>query len=281
MSGTLYVVGTPIGNLDDFSPRAKETLNLVDFIAAEDTRVTIKLLNRFGIKKPLISYHEHSQSNRDMQIIKKILDGKSAAIVSDAGMPCISDPGEKLVRLCKENSIEVKVIPGPTAAIAALCISGLDSSRFTFCGFLSTNRKNKLDRISELKNLKHTLIFYEAPHKLKSTLSDLLSELGNRKIAIVKELTKIHESVLTTTLLDAVNHFNQEGVSPKGEHVLVVEGASNNEDACPKQSFEETVQLAKELVLKGAKPTDAAKQAAFLTNYKKSDIYKALILKDD
>lgn len=278
LSGILYVVGTPIGNLGDFSQRAIETLSNVDFVAAEDTRVTIKLLNKFNIKKPLISYHEHSKSQRANQIIAKLLDGENAAIVSDAGMPCISDPGEKLIDLCIENNIDIKIVPGPTAVISALCLSGLNASRFAFYGFLSTNRKSRLDTLLEVKNLPLTLIFYEAPHKLISTLKDLLKYLGNRKITLAKELTKIHENFQRTTIAGALKFFDETEKSPKGEYVLIVEGdkVSNNLDSS--STLTEAVDFAKNLIKEGFKPVDAAKQAAKITNHKKNEIYNLLIL---
>ena len=277
MSGTLYIVGTPIGNLGDFSQRAKEILDSVDFIAAEDTRVTIKLLNKFNLKKPLISYHEHSTSQRASQIIARLLDGENAAIVSDAGMPCISDPGEKLVKVCAENNIETTVIPGPNAAICALCLSGLNTSRFAFYGFLSTNRKSRIETLLELKNLPLTLIFYEAPHKLISTLKDLLNFLGDRKISIVKELTKMHENVLRTTISSAVDFFVKSAKNPKGEYVLIVEGAENVENLEVKSTLDEALNFAKGLINQGFRAVDAAKQAAKITNHKKSEIYNLLL----
>lgn len=278
LSGILYVVGTPIGNLGDFSQRAIDTLNSVDFIAAEDTRVTIKLLNKFNIKRPLISYHEHSKSQRTDQIISKLLDGDNAAIVSDAGMPCISDPGEKLIDICIENNIDVKIVPGPTAAVSALCLSGLNTSRFAFYGFLSTNRKSRLDTLLELKNLPLTLIFYEAPHKLISTLKDLLKHLGDRKITLAKELTKIHENFQRTTISGALNFFDETGKSPKGEYVLIVDGAKATNNLDNSSTLTEAVDFAKNLVKEGFKPVDAAKQAAKITNHKKNEIYSLLIL---
>lgn len=278
MSGILYVVGTPIGNLGDFSQRAIETLNSVDFIAAEDTRVTIKLLNKFNIKKPLISYHEHSKSQRANQIIGKLLEGENAAFVSDAGMPCISDPGEKLIDMCIENSIDIKIVPGPTAVISALCLSGLNTSRFAFYGFLSTNRKSRLDTLLEVKNLPLTLIFYEAPHKLISTLKDLLKHLGDRKITLAKELTKIHENFQRTTISGALKFFDELGTSPKGEYVLIVDGAKATNTVNSSSTFTEAVEFAKSLIKEGFKPVDAAKQAAKITNNKKNEIYSLLIL---
>ena len=199
MSGILYVVGTPIGNLSDFSPRAVETLAKVDFIAAEDTRVTLKLLNHFDIKKEMVSYYEHNKRQRGEIICQRILNGENCAIVTDAGMPAISDPGEDLVALCYELGIEVQSVPGPTAFATALAISGLPTGRFTFEGFLSVNKKSRREHLEEVKDEKRTMIFYEAPHKLIYTLNDMHKVFGNRNIALVRELTKIHEQVLHFT----------------------------------------------------------------------------------
>ena len=275
MAGILYVVGTPIGNLSDFSPRAVETLQQVDFIAAEDTRVTLKLLNHFGIKKSMVSYYEHNLRQRGEQIIQRILAGENCAIVSDAGMPCISDPGEDLVRLCAEYQIETRVVPGPSAVISALCVSGLVTSRFSFEGFLSTNKRSRLEHLTSIRKDTHTLIFYEAPHKLLSTLKDLYETLGDRKISLVKEITKLHESVNRTTLAQAVQYYTEN--TPKGEFVLVLEGAVIAENNEEEMTLEQAVQLAKELMEQGHRPSDAAKEAAKLTQFKKPEIYKQLI----
>lgn len=277
MAGKLYVVGTPIGNLSDFSPRAAETLEAVDFIAAEDTRVTLKLLNRFSIKKPLISYYEHNLREKGKQIIDRILAGEDCAVVSDAGMPCISDPGEDLVRLAAAAEIEVIVIPGPSAAISALCVSGLPTSRFSFEGFLSTNRKNRMEHLDRIKQDTHTLIFYEAPHKLLSTLQDMLAVLGNRRIALARELTKIHEEVRRTTLSEAAAYYTEN--SPKGEFVLVIEGAEKPEAAA--FTLEDAVSLAKQLAAGGMKPSDAAREAAATTGFKKAEVYKGMLSTDN
>lgn len=269
----LYVVGTPIGNLNDMSVRAVNTLKEVDFIAAEDTRVTIKLLNHFEIKKTMVSYHEHNIRERSEYIVSRILNGESCAIVSDAGMPCISDPGEDLVRVCAESGIDVKVIPGPSAVISGLAISGLKTSRFTFEGFLSTGKTSRIKHLTSLKDEERTIIFYEAPHKLIHTLRDLLEYLGDRKISIARELTKIYEEVVRTTLSEAVKLY--KGKLPKGEFVLIVEGKSP--EKIVEISLEEAVIIAKGLVDGGMKTTDAAKQAAKNTNHKKSDIYSKII----
>lgn len=269
----LYVVGTPIGNLSDMSERAKEVLNEVDFIAAEDTRVTLKLLNAFGIKKPMISYFEHNIRERGEEIIAKILGGEDCAIVTDAGMPCISDPGEDLVKLCYQNGIEVVVIPGPSAVVSALAISGQSTKRFTFEGFLSTVKKQRKEHLESLKTERRTMIFYEAPHKLKATLFDMLEYFGDREISLCRELTKIHEQVIRTTLSDAVKMY--EETNPKGEFVLVISGAEEIKET-EEVTIEKAVEMAKKLILDGARPTDACKQVAGVTGYKKSEIYNLL-----
>ena len=276
MPGTLYVVGTPIGNLGDFSPRGAEILSQADFIAAEDTRVTLKLLNYLGIKKPMVSYYEHNLRERGEQIVSRILAGETCAVVSDAGMPCISDPGEDLVRLCAQNGVNVYVVPGPSAAISALCVSGLNTSRFSFEGFLSTNKVSRNEHLNQVKGSQNTLIFYEAPHKLLSTLRDMLRTLGDRKIALCKELTKLHEQVFRTTLSQAVEHYTQN--PPKGEFVLVVEGAAPREEA---MTLDGAVALAREILAGGTKPADAARQAAAVSGFKKAEIYKRLIREEE
>lgn len=273
MSGKLYVVGTPIGNLGDFSPRAVEALAKADFIAAEDTRVTMKLLNHFDIKKETVSYFEHNKRQKGELICQRILAGESCAIVTDAGMPAISDPGEDLVRLCYEAGIIVESVPGPTAFATALAVSGMPSGRFTFEGFLSVNKKSRREHLEEIKDEKRTLIFYEAPHKLVNTLQDLYKILGNRKIAIVRELTKLHEEIIRTTLEKAGSLYTDK--SPKGEFVLIIEG--KNEEKITKITLEDAVMQAKDLVDKGMSINNAAKETAAKTPFKKGDIYKALI----
>ncbi len=272
MNGKLYVVGTPIGNLGDWSPRAIETMKNVDFIAAEDTRVTLKLLNHFGIKKEMVSYYEHNKRERGEMIIERIQNGESCAIVTDAGMPAISDPGEDLVRLCHENGIAVESVPGPTAFATALAIAGMNTGRFTFEGFLSVTKKSRRAHLEELVDEKRTMVFYEAPHKLTATLGDMLQYFGNRHIAIVREITKIHEEVQRTTLADAFERYSTE--KPKGEIVLIIEGkkAEMNET-----TLEDAVEQARALVDGGMSINDAAKEIAKNTPFKKSDIYKSLI----
>ena len=274
MSGKLYVVGTPIGNLSDFSPRAREVLSAVDFVAAEDTRVTQKLLNFFDIKKPLISYFEHNRREKGKVIVSRILTGETCAVVTDAGMPCISDPGQDLVYLCHENGIPVESVPGPTAFATALAVSGMESGRFTFEGFLSTNKPSRKEHLEELRNETRTMIFYEAPHKLKATLKDMYEYFGDREIAIVKELTKIHETVMRTSLKGAVEYFEVE--NPRGEYVLILGGAEKQKEKQP-VTFEQAVSLAKELVEKGMGVSEASKTVAADTGFKKSLIYKELL----
>ena len=274
MAGKLFVVGTPIGNLSDFSPRAIKTLSECDFIAAEDTRVTVKLLNHFDIRTPMISYYEHNKRSKGDIIIKRILDGENCAIVTDAGMPAISDPGEDLVDLAHKNGITVESVPGPTAFATAMAISGINSGRFTFEGFLSVNKQSRREHLEEVKCEKRTMIFYEAPHKLAATLRDMYNAFGDRNIAIIKELTKLHESVERTTLSQASEKYGED-TSIKGEFVLIIEGARLEEQ--PELSFEDAVELAKKLVENGTGMNDAAKQLAKDTGFKKSDIYKALL----
>lgn len=279
MSGILYVVGTPIGNLGDMSPRAVETLENVDFIAAEDTRVTLKLLNHFGIKKPMVSYFEHNKHQRGEIICRRILNGENCAIVTDAGMPCISDPGELLVKQCEEYGIEVKAVPGPSAVISALAISGLPTGRFTFEGFLSVNKKSRMEHLESVKNETRTMIFYEAPHKLNATLRDMLGAFGNRSIAIVRELTKIHEEVIRTTLEQAVERYSEAPL--KGEIVLVIDGAKpvdNNKVYTEEEAADLAIVLAAE---EDISLSEASKKAAKETGIKKGIIYKLATERDE
>lgn len=273
MSGRLYVVGTPIGNLSDFSPRAVETLKSVDFIAAEDTRVTVKLLNRFDIHTPMVSYHKYNSIERGEEICSRLLSGESCAIVTDAGMPCISDPGEPLVKSCGEMGIEVCAVPGPTAAMSALAISGLPTGRFTFEGFLSVNKLSRREHLNSLVKERRTMIFYEAPHKLPNTLTDMNAAFGDRRISIVRELTKIHEQVIRTTLREAAEKYTDGSL--KGELVLVIEGAAEKEEKT--ETLEDAVELARQRIDSGMSASSAAKEAAEITGFKKGEIYKALI----
>ena len=272
MSGILYIVGTPIGNLDDITVRQLRTLEEADFICAEDTRVTLKLLNRFEIKNKLISFHEHSSPAEAQRIMERLISGENGAVVTDAGMPCISDPGEVLVKLCSEQGIDVKVVPGPTAMASAAALSGMKISRFTFEGFLPVPKKERSERLELLRNETAVMIFYEAPHKLRSTLDDLAEVFGgDRKIAVCRELTKLHEETLRTDLSGAVSHF--AATEPKGEFVLVIEGKQETQEEI---SIEEAVEQVKALIDMGEKPTDACKAVAKETGFKKGELYAAL-----
>ena len=273
--GKLYVVGTPIGNLGDLSDRAKSTLKSVDFIAAEDTRVTLKLLNKFDIKTPLISYHEHNKSEKGTEIMNEIISGKNCALVTDAGMPAISDPGEDLVRLCRENGVEVESVPGPTAFATAMAISGMPSCRFTFEGFLSVTKRTRFEHLNSIKNEKRTMIFYEAPHKLRATLKDLYHTLGDRDIAICRELTKIHEEVTRTTLQKAAKEIYEQA-RPVGEFVLIIAGKPDEQEDIA-YTLEDAVNSAQNYMEEGMSASNAAKAAALDTGIKKGDIYKRLI----
>ncbi len=272
MPGKLFVTGTPIGNLSDFSPRAVEVLKACDFIAAEDTRVTLKLLNHFGIKKPLTSYYEHNKDQKQDTILSRIMSSENCVLVSDAGMPAISDPGMELVNACHEHGISVVSVPGPTAFATALAISGMDNGRFTFEGFLSVNKKSRRQHIDEIRAERRTMIFYEAPHKLSTTLKDLYEALGERNIAIVREITKIHEEVIRTTLSQAVIDYPDNNL--KGELVLIIEGAK--ESAKEEITLDDAKKLALSFVDAGMSKNDAAKMAAKQSGLKKSDIYKLL-----
>lgn len=272
-SAACYVVGTPIGNLDDCSVRMVETLRRVDFIAAEDTRVTIKLLNHFDIKKPMLSYFAHNETQRGEEIVRRIQAGESCALVSDAGMPVISDPGESLVARCVEADIPVYVVPGPTALISALALSGLPAGRFTFEGFLTVNRKNRREHLLSLTEEPRTMIFYEAPHKLRRTLSDMYEVFGDRRIALARELTKLHEEVEHTTLSKAyASYRNRE---PRGEFVLVIDGAPKT--LKPELGLEDAAALARELMESGNTPSEAARQAVKGTGLKKNEVYRMLM----
>ncbi len=271
MSGKLYVVGTPIGNLGDFSPRAVKTFEEVDFIAAEDTRVTVKLLNHFEIKKPMVSYYEHNKAQKSSHIISRLLDGEDCALVTDAGMPAISDPGTDLVALCHEHGIDVVSVPGPSAIITAAAISGMDIGRFTFEGFLTGNKPKRREHLEEVKDERRTMIFYEAPHKLAATLRDMLEFFGDRNIAIIKELTKIHENVEHTTLSEASEKY--AGVKLKGEYVLIIEGKKKADVTCEEI---DGISLARTYLSEGMSSSEAAKRAAKESGMKKGDIYKAL-----
>ena len=274
MAGCLYIVATPIGNLGDISRRCVETLQSVDFIAAEDTRVTVKLLNHLGIKKPMVSYFEHNKVESGARIVERLLAGESCALVTDAGTPGISDPGEDLVALCVQNQIKVVSIPGCCALISALAVSGLKTGRFTFEGFLSTSKKSRAAHLESLKDEQRTMVFYEAPHKLRSTLADMAAAFGGeRRIALCRELTKVHEEILRMTLKEAVDYYAEN--TPRGEFVLVIEGARPAEKA--DLSLEEALERIEELREEGMSLKDAVKKCAEETGLQKNELYKAAL----
>lgn len=275
MAGILYLVATPIGNLGDFSPRAVQTLREADFIAAEDTRVSVKLLNRFAIKKPLVSYHEHNRASAGQVILNRLLGGESCALVTDAGTPAISDPGEDLVRLCGENGVTVQAVPGCCAAICALAVSGLPTGRFTFEGFLSANRKERRARLQELASEERTMVFHEAPHKLRATLGDMLEILGDRPAALCREMTKLHEQTLRTTLAGAAALYQTE--EPRGEYVLVIGGAPRQEG--PRVTLEEGTAQVLRLREDGLRLKEAVRQVAAQTGLNKNELYSAALQK--
>ena len=274
---TLYLVGTPIGNLSDMSERAKKVLCEVDFIAAEDTRNSLRLLCAYGIKKELVSYHEHNRRASGERIIERLLGGESCALITDAGMPAVSDPGEDLVRLCADRDITVSVIPGPTAAISALAISGLATSRFCFEGFLPAKSGERKKRLASLKGEERTMIFYEAPHKLRATLSDMALAFGEaRRISLCRELTKLNEEITLTTLGDAIKHYEES--EPRGEYVLVVEGG----DGKAPEGGEDLSMLSPEEHVghyedAGLSRMAAIKAAAKDRGMTKSELYKLLL----
>lgn len=270
--GKLFIVGTPIGNLSDFSPRGIETLENADMIAAEDTRVSLKLLTHFGIKKPLISCYKPKEQEKSEQIIAQLAEGKTIALVSDAGMPCISDPGFILVRRCRELGIAVEVVPGCNAAVAAVAVSGISTERWTFEGFLPVAKKDRAERLETVKNLPHTLVFYEAPHKIRQTLADLAEALGGeREAALCRELTKLHEEVISATLGELSHYY--DNTEPRGEYVIVISGAK---DTVENYTAEQAAVLARSLVDGGEKLSEACRQAAKATGISKREIYSIL-----
>ena len=274
MSGMLYLVPTPIGNLSDISIRCRETLENADFIAAEDTRVSLKLLNHLGIKKSLVSYFEHNKAQKGEQIVQRILAGETCALVSDAGSPAISDPGEDLVKQCAEAGITVCAIPGPCAAITALSISGQATGRFCFEGFLSTAKKSRREHLASLENETRTMIFYEAPHKLVNTLEDMAAAFGaERPISLCRELTKLHEEVIRTTLGGAIELYANQ--SPKGEFVLVVAGAEPAVKEVP-TALDAAARVA-QLMEEGLSRKDAVKQTAQELQLPKNVVYDAAL----
>ena len=274
MAGMLYLVPTPIGNLGDISTRCRETLESVDFIAAEDTRVSLKLLNHLGIKKSLVSYYEHNKAFKGDKIVERILAGETCALVSDAGSPAISDPGEDLVKQCHEAGITVCAIPGPCAAITALSISGQATGRFCFEGFLSTSKKSRREHLESLQKERRTMIFYEAPHKLLGTLEDMAEHFGaDRGISLCRELTKLHEEVVRTTLGEAVEKYTVN--PPKGEFVLIVAGAPEEEKEVATTT--DAAARVSQLMEEGLSRKDAIKQTAKELDLPKNVVYEAAL----
>lgn len=273
MAGILYLVATPIGNLGDFSPRAVETLAQADFIAAEDTRVSVKLLNHFDIKKPLVSYHEHNRAAAGQAILTRLLSGETCALVTDAGTPAISDPGQELVTLCAENGVTVQAIPGCCAAVAALAVSGLDTRRFTFEGFLPSGRKERRAALEELTGETRTMVFHEAPHRLRQTLADMAELLGDRPAALCRELTKLHEDTVRTTLAQAAAYYAAN--EPRGEYVLVVAG--REKQTAPALTLEEGVARVLALRDSGMKLKDAVRRVADDTALPRNALYDAAL----
>ncbi|MDR3314073.1 MAG: 16S rRNA (cytidine(1402)-2'-O)-methyltransferase [Oscillospiraceae bacterium] len=271
--GKLYVVGTPIGNLGDFSPRGVQCLADCDFIAAEDTRVTGNLLRHFGVRKPQVSYHEHNRRESGESILRRLLAGEICALVTDAGMPAISDPGEDLVRACHAAGVPMESVPGPVAFATALALSGFPAGRFTFEGFLSVNRRSRKQQLDALEGETRTMLFYEAPHKLPATLQEFALRFGERPLAIVRELTKLHEEVICTTCAAAAERYGEGTL--KGEMVLVLQGAPPPAPEQP-QPLEAATALAEEYRRQGNSASEAAKRAAQATGRKKSEIYLRL-----
>lgn len=272
MAGTLYIVATPIGNLSDMTPRAADTFAKADFIAAEDTRVTLKLLNHLGLKKPMVSYYEHNLKERGEMILRRVEAGESCAMCSDAGMPAVSDPGEMLVRDALARGITVVPVPAASAAVTALAVSGQPTGRWCFEGFLPMNKRQRRERLEETRTEQRTMIFYEAPHKLPSTLTDMLAAYGDRSVTICRELTKLHEQIWKTTLAEA-QAFYQEN-APRGEFVLVLAGAEPEEPE--EQTLDDAIDLAEALAAGGLAVSAACKEAAAKTGFPKSEIYRAL-----
>ena len=280
MAGTLYIVATPIGNLEDMTPRAAATFGSVDFIAAEDTRVTLKLLNHLGLKKPLVSYYEHNLKERGRAILDRIRAGENCALCSDAGMPAISDPGEVIVADALAEGIKVVPVPAASACVTALAVSGQATGRFVFEGFLPTNLRQRKERLDKLKSEERTVIFYEAPHKLRMTLGHLLAAFGpGRSITLARELTKLHEEVVKTTLGEAVEYY--EANQPRGEYVLVMAGASPAEARPAPPTLEEAAQKGRGLMEGGMSASAAAKLAAQNTPFSKSQIYRLLTRQEE
>lgn len=275
MPGTLYVVATPIGNLDDLTPRAAATFGMADFIAAEDTRVTLRLLNHLGLKKPLVSYYEHNLRERGQVILARILAGETCALCSDAGMPAISDPGELLVRDALAAGIRVIPVPAACACVSALAVSGQATGRFVFEGFLPTGRRQRAERLAALAGEERTMLFYEAPHKLRMTLNDLIAAFGpDRSVTLARELTKLHEEILKTTLGEAAERYRD--TAPRGEFVLVLAGAAPAPPPDAAQTLETLVDKARQLQESGLSASAAAREAARGSGFSKSEIYRQL-----
>lgn len=274
MAGTLYLVPTPIGNLGDISPRMADTLAQADFIAAEDTRVTVKLLNHLGLKKPMVTYHRHNTAASGQAVLDRLLAGESCALVTDAGMPAISDPGEEMVALCAAAGVPVVPIPGPCALVTALAASGQPTGRFTFEGFLAMNKKNRRAHLESLRGEERTMIFYEAPHKLVATLRDLADTFGReREISLCRELTKLHEEIRRTTLGEAADWYGEE--TPRGEFVLVVRGAQPEEGEC---TLEDGLTLAERLrEEEGLSLREAVRQAAKELGLSRNELYRLAV----
>lgn len=269
----LYLVGTPIGNLGDITIRALETLKGVDFVCAEDTRVTAKLLTHFDIKKPLISYYEHNKLEKGPQIIEKLKNGENGALVSDAGMPGISDPGEHLVKLCIENEVEYTVVPGPVAFVTAAVLSGLSTENILFEGFLSDNKKKAQEKLERIRNSSATTVIYEAPHNVKKTLKLLTQVTENRTIVLARELTKIHEETIRGTANELLSYYEEEGNEPRGEYAIVIEGKAPCEQEKPEFSEEEFIAGVNDLIKSGMKRNEAIKEAAKKNNISRNDAY--------
>ena len=279
ISGTLYLVATPIGNLSDISGRALKTLAEVDFIAAEDTRVTRKLLEHYEIKKPLVSYYHHNSRSSGEKILSRIITGENCALVTDAGTPGISDPGEKLVRLCADEDIRMVIIPGPCAAVSALALSGLSADRFVFEGFLPVEKKLRSVRFDELKNEKRSMIFYEAPHKLMRTLRDMLKVFGNRNASVSREMTKIYEETIRLPLSEIINIFIEK--NPKGEFVIVIEGCRDDHEVDPEIILKTAADLTSLYMKAGMSVRDAVKKAADETGCSRNILYNSMIKMTD
>ncbi len=273
----LYIVGTPIGNLGDLSPRARETLTNVDFIAAEDTRVSGKIMQHIGVKKPMVSYYQHNIRQRGEEILARMLAGESCAIITDAGMPCISDPGEDLVRLCHEHGVKIQLVPSATAATSALAASGLATGRFAFEGFLSVKKSSRMQHLADVKDDTRTLIFYEAPHKLRATLADMAAAFGaDRELTLARELTKLHEEIVKTTFAAAIQTYTER--EPRGEYVLVIAGAPPKKEE--QMSLDQAVDLVIELQASGKKLSDAAREIGKQSGYKKGELYTLALKRD-